>query len=77
MMISEHSHLHLLRAEEERITRELERRREQFERSLEDAAAAEPVRDGGRSAGHSWWAGLLHPRARHDGAAAHGHAHAA
>jgi len=81
MMISELSYLHLQHAEEERITRDLERRREQRERALEGEqgadAAAERAHDGGRSTGHAWWAGLLHPRARHGGAASHEHAHAA
>ncbi|MET4158339.1 hypothetical protein [Agromyces sp. PvR057] len=81
MMISELSHLHLQRAEEERITRELERRRVQRERELEDAwgadAAGGRALDGGRPAGRTWWAGLLHPRARHAANASHGHVNAA
>lgn len=76
MMISELSYLHLQRSEEERIERELERRREQLERqAAQDAAPTRPA--GTRAPGRSWWAGVLHVHPRHGADASHEHAHAA
>ncbi|MFF2371498.1 hypothetical protein [Agromyces sp. NPDC058110] len=62
MMISELSYLHLQHVEEVRIAAELERRREQQERALDDDAFA--VAASGRGAGRGWWASVLHPRVR-------------
>ncbi|ANJ28182.1 hypothetical protein [Agromyces aureus] len=60
MMISELSYLHLQQSEEARITRDLERRREQRERILEGELGADRAPSG---APRRSWLGLR-PRRR-------------